>query len=106
MTEHRDVAAFDRRAPGYESGRLGRMHHEIADRALRLARAAAPDARRVLDVGCGTGSLLRSLAERLPEATALHGVDAAPAMIEAATAAAARERPQDTRLAFTLGTAE
>lgn len=106
MTRHRDVAAFDVRAPGYESGRRGRLHHEIADRTLRLALATAPDPRRVLDVGCGTGYLLRSLAGRLPEATVLCGVDAAPAMIEVAAAAAARDRPQDGRPAFRQGTAE
>jgi len=106
MTEHRDVAAFDQRAPGYESGRLGRMHHEIADRALRLALATAPGPRRVLDVGCGTGYLLRSLAERLPQAEALRGVDAAPAMVEVAAATAASERPGDSRLTFARATAE
>ena len=27
---HRDVAAFDERATGYDQGWLGRLHHEIA----------------------------------------------------------------------------
>jgi ubiquinone/menaquinone biosynthesis C-methylase UbiE len=43
--------------------------------------------RAVLDVGCGTGALLRELAERLPGAVELTGVDPAPAMIDAARAA-------------------
>lgn len=63
--------------------------------------AARPDARRVLDVGCGPGYLLRLLAERCPQADELVGVDPAPGMISVATAAA-----EDDRLRFTPGTAE
>jgi len=40
------------------------------------------DPAAVLDVGCGTGALLRLLAERLPATADLWGVDPAPAMIE------------------------
>lgn len=60
---------------------------------------AAP--RRVLDVGCGTGYLLRLLAGRCPQATELAGVDPAPSMIEAADQAT-----DDRRLRFTVGAAE
>lgn len=95
----RDVAAFEERAAGYEDGWRGRLHHEIADRTLALARAAAPH--RVLDVGCGTGYLLRGLAARSPQTVELTGIDASRAMIEAATAASA-----DDRLHFTQGVAE
>ncbi|HEX6857642.1 MAG TPA: hypothetical protein VF204_20300 [Streptosporangiaceae bacterium] len=42
----RDVAAFDECAAGYESGRLGRWHLEIADRTA--ARALAPGGTLVL----------------------------------------------------------
>jgi ubiquinone/menaquinone biosynthesis C-methylase UbiE len=38
----------------------------------------------VLDVGCGTGALLRTLADRLPAGVKLSGVDPAPAMLEVA----------------------
>ena len=41
----------------------------------------------MLDVGCGTGALLRGLADRLPAAVELAGVDPAPAMIDGARAA-------------------
>jgi ubiquinone/menaquinone biosynthesis C-methylase UbiE len=81
---HRDVAAFDERAPGYEQGWRGRMHHDIAGRTADLAVWVCASPRRVLDVGCGTGYLLRLLARRYPEAAELTGIDAAPSMIKAA----------------------
>jgi len=98
---HRDVAAFDERAPGYEQGWLGRMHQDIAVRAADLALSVHAAPGRVLDVGCGTGYLLRLLARRCPQATELAGIDAAPSMIEAAEQAA-----DDRRLRFAVGTAE
>jgi ubiquinone/menaquinone biosynthesis C-methylase UbiE len=55
----------------------------------------------VLDVGCGTGYLLRLLAGRYPQATELTGIDPAPSMIRAAERAA-----DDRRLRFTVGAAE
>jgi ubiquinone/menaquinone biosynthesis C-methylase UbiE len=101
VARERDIAAFDARAGGYESGWLGRLHHRIADRTADLALAVAPAPKRVLDVGCGTGYLLRRLAVRCPQAAGLTGVDPAPAMISAARAAAA-----DGRLRWLEGTAE
>jgi ubiquinone/menaquinone biosynthesis C-methylase UbiE len=98
---HRDVAAFDERAPGYEQGWRGRMHHDIAGRAAELAASVAAAPQRVLDVGCGTGYLLRLLAARYPQAAELAGVDAAPSMIETA-----EQATDDPRLRFTVGTAE
>jgi ubiquinone/menaquinone biosynthesis C-methylase UbiE len=98
---HRDVAAFDERAAGYEQGWRGRLHHDIADRAAELAVSVHAAPWRVLDVGCGTGYLLRLLAGRYPQATELAGLDPAPSMIEAAEQAA-----DDRRLRFTVGAAE
>ncbi len=83
MARDRDIAAFDARAPGYESGWRGRLHHQIADRTAELALTLTPAPRRILDAGCGTGYLLRQLAVRCPNAE-LAGIDPAPAMIEAA----------------------
>lgn len=40
MPHDRDIAAFDERAPGYETGWRGRLHHEIADRTAGLAGCA------------------------------------------------------------------
>ncbi len=101
MARDRDVAAFGERAQRYDEGWLGQLHHQIADRAADLALACVPAPRRILDVGCGTGYLLGRLAARAPQAEALAGIDAAPAMIEAARRTAA-----DDRLRFVVGTAE
>ena len=101
MTRDRDIAAFDARAGGYEGGWLGRLHQQIADRTAELALAVAPGPRRILDVGCGTGYLLRELAGRCPQAVELVGVDPAGGMIAAARAAGG-----DDRLRYVEGTAE
>ena len=93
MARDRDVAAFGERAPGYDQGWRGRMHHQIADRAADLALTCVPAPRRTLDIGCGTGYLLGRLAARTPGAEVLAGIDAAPAMIEVARAATARVPP-------------
>jgi ubiquinone/menaquinone biosynthesis C-methylase UbiE len=61
----------------------------------------AESAGHVLDIGCGTGFLLRLLAERYPGATALVGVDPAPTMVEIAEAT-----PHDDRLGFVVAVAE
>ena len=137
MTQDRDVAAFAERAPGYEEGWLGRLHHEIADRTVRLVLDGggtppgrrvsvrpkkyggtppgrrvsvrpseySTTPRRVLDVGCGTGYLLRQLAARCPEET-LDGIDAAPPMIKVAEAAVAADPATRGRIGFRVGTAE
>jgi ubiquinone/menaquinone biosynthesis C-methylase UbiE len=98
----RDVKAFDDRAATYESGRHGQLHKEISERvvALALSRVAAAPS-RVLDVGSGTGYILRQLAARLPHAAEFTGVDAAPSMV-----AVASDSATDQRLRFQQGTAE
>jgi ubiquinone/menaquinone biosynthesis C-methylase UbiE len=100
-TQHRDVAAFELRAGRYERGWLGRLHRDIADHTAALAGGLAP--RTILDVGCGPGYLLRLLAGKFPEAERLAGLDAAPAMVEQATAAIPAD---EHRLTFTVGRAE
>ena len=101
MPPDRDIAAFEARAAGYEHGWLGRLHHDIADRTADLAMATQPHPQRLLDVGCGTGYLLRALARRCPDAEQLAGIDPAPSMIEIATTSA-----DDDRLSFSVGVAE
>jgi ubiquinone/menaquinone biosynthesis C-methylase UbiE len=78
------VAAFDERAARYEQGWLGRLHREIADRSSEIALHYHPAPRAILDVGCGTGYLLRVLAARCPSAIELVGIDRAPSMVEVA----------------------
>jgi len=77
------------------------MHADIVTRAVDLALAHCPSPGRVLDVGCGTGLLLRELARRLPGAVTLTGVDAAPGMVSQARATSG-----DPRLTFVQGVAE
>jgi len=101
MPPDRDIQAFDERAVSYESGRHGQLHKEISDRVVALAISRVPAPRRVLDVGCGTGYVLRQLAARLPRASEFLGVDPAPKMIEVA-----RSASSDERLNFIRGAAE
>ncbi|MGH3265015.1 MAG: class I SAM-dependent methyltransferase [Trebonia sp.] len=101
MPARRDVLAFERRAARYEQGWLGSVHHTIADRTAAIALATLPSPRHVVDVGCGTGYLLRTLAAACPATARLHGFDPAAAMIAAASAAA-----RDPRLTFEVGVAE
>jgi ubiquinone/menaquinone biosynthesis C-methylase UbiE len=100
-TPDRDVGRFDRRAEAYEQGRLGALHKAISDRVVSLALATHPGARRVLDVGSGTGYVLRRLAESLPAAEVLSGVDPAPNMVRVSG-----ELADDSRLVFQAGAAE
>jgi ubiquinone/menaquinone biosynthesis C-methylase UbiE len=101
MARDRDVGAFEKRADAYEGGWRGRLHRQLADEVAALAVRLAPDATRVLDVGCGSGYLLRELAEKLPAAKILRGIDAAQRMVEVA-----RVMASDPRLSFTVGVAE
>ncbi len=101
MPPYRDLAAFNDRAPEYDSGWRGRQHHEIADRTADLALATIASPSHVLDVGCGTGYLLRTLSRRYPDAQQLCGIDAAPQMIATASSLAG-----DDRSSFTVGVAE
>jgi len=98
---YRDVAEFNDRAASYDHGWWGRLHHEIAQRTASLAVATVAAPNRLLDLGCGTGYLLRVLADRYPDAEQLVGIDAAPAMVKTANAVT-----QDDRLTFAAGVAE
>lgn len=104
MPYDRDVQAFNDRAASYEAGRIGQLHRDFADRAVRIALAVAPAPARVLDVGSGTGYALRRLAEALPGAQELTGVDAAPDMVRVAREADMSSA--DRRVRFIQGTAE
>jgi ubiquinone/menaquinone biosynthesis C-methylase UbiE len=69
---------FDGLAPTWGT-RIGEHHLW----ALDLALAGLPPARRILDLGTGTGVVAVALAERYPEAEVV-GIDISPGMIEEA----------------------
>lgn len=74
-------SGFDARARTYESGRLADWYKAQGEMVLRRARPRAGDV--VLDVGCGTGWLLRRMARARPGIVGF-GLDASPAMIDTA----------------------
>ena len=78
-----DVGRFGRWAPTYERSTMQRwLFGPVHARMLDLLTASGPSMSpgRVVDVGCGTGRLLRTVAERWPQAE-LIGVDAAAGMV-------------------------
>lgn len=66
------------------------MGKERDVREMTLDLAGLGPGQQVLDVGCGTGSLTITAKGRVGPAGAVHGVDAAPEMIEVARRKAAR----------------
>ena len=100
VNANRSVARYDRRATEYEAGVLGRWHADIAERTAALTNAVMPDTGSVLDVGCGSGALLRLLGRHAPRVTFM-GVDPAPQML-----AVAVSQPERARTTFALAGAE
>lgn len=99
---HRDVERFSRWAPTYDRHVLQRLIFEpVQKTVLELATSEVPHPEAILDVGCGTGRLLRAARETFPGAR-LEGVDAAEGMIEQAKASQAA----DDRTTFQVATAE
>lgn len=84
------MEAFDHRADTYDRGPIGDWHRAVAERAADLALAQAYRPSRILDVGCGTGMLLRRLALSLPDDVLLAGVDPALRMVARAREAVGR----------------
>jgi ubiquinone/menaquinone biosynthesis C-methylase UbiE len=80
-------ARFDRWASTYDASPLQpALFAPVHQTTLQLAQQLLPAARRVLDVGCGTGRLLRQARRRYRSAE-LVGVDLARGMLAAAIAA-------------------
>jgi ubiquinone/menaquinone biosynthesis C-methylase UbiE len=84
VAEGGSVAAFNERARDYEAGPRAVWHSVIVNRSADVALGAVPLAMRVLDVGCGTGALLRQMNARLPNALELIGADPAIEMVRIA----------------------
>ncbi|HEX9115791.1 MAG TPA: class I SAM-dependent methyltransferase [Anaerolineae bacterium] len=93
-----DVERFDRWSSTYESSWMQGLFFDRVHRAVLDAVAAQARPQVLLDIGCGTGRLLRCAARRWPEAQ-LIGVDPAPGMVRVAS----RLLPQAT---FQSGPAE
>ena len=88
MGRSSDVDRFDRWAESYDRHWMQRLIFEPVQRTvLDLAEQEVPRPGAILDVGCGTGRLLRSAAVRFPGAE-LSGVDPAPEMVRQAQLAA------------------
>ncbi len=85
-----DAAAYERF--------MGRWSERLAPLFLDVVQVPGPAA--VLDVGCGTGTLTRSAADRWPSARVI-GVDSSAAYVRAA-----RERGLPPRVRFEVGDAQ
>lgn len=82
------AARFNRWADDYETSALQEAFYApVHAWALRMVREAAPTPGRLVDVGCGTGRLLRSAATWFCD-TELIGVDVAEYMVRRARALA------------------
>src|SRR5208283_968268 len=79
-----DVEQFNRRAATYETASSqGYFFDRVQRRVLKLAKnQSRPEV--IMDVGCGTGRLLRKAKQQWPSSR-LVGVDAAEKMIQQAT---------------------
>lgn len=84
MSHRRDVDRFDRWATTYDRHWMQRvLFTPIHRTVLQLAAEQVSRPGAILDVGCGTGKLLRSAGARFPGAM-LVGVDAARDMVKIA----------------------
>ena len=83
MDKNSIIREFDGKADTYEEYRLGEWYIAQLQQLVTHVKGAAPG--DILDVGCGTGWLLRSLAVEQPDRRYV-GVDISPGMIASARA--------------------
>lgn len=94
------MGRFSDWAPDYDGHWMQRVIFEPVQRkVVELAAEQVPKPAMILDVGCGTGRLLRTASERFPGA-GLKGLDPAEGMVKHAQAASGG------RFEVRLGTAE
>ena len=89
------------RAYDLTNGLLGRRRKRLREMFADDLELQAGD--RVLDVGCGTGQLAMTFAERVAPTGSVAGIDAAPEMIKRATSQA---RKQKLPIAFQVAFAQ
>ncbi|MDR3577877.1 MAG: class I SAM-dependent methyltransferase [Anaerolineaceae bacterium] len=80
QSNNKDIQRFDREAGGYEALAYQGLFFEQVHLAVLAAIPMDSQPETIVDLGCGTGRLLRKLARRWPEAK-LIGVDPAEGMI-------------------------
>ena len=101
MSHGHDVDRFNRWAASYDRHWMQRIIFAPIQRTvLQLAEEEIGRPGTILDVGCGTGKLLRSASQRFPAAK-LVGVDAAIEMVKQA-----RSSTPDGTIQFQQATAE
>jgi SAM-dependent methyltransferase len=89
MAEDRDVAHFDRWSSHYDRSILQRLFFgPVQEATMSETTINARSVEAVLDVGCGTGQLVRHMVQQFPNAEFV-GVDPAPGMVKQAQAARA-----------------
>ncbi len=89
----KDVARFGRWAGSYNGSILQRLiFAPLQEVALEQAAALVQDPHAILEIGCGTGLLLRRAARRFPLAE-LTGIDPAEGMIRVARASVPQGAP-------------
>jgi ubiquinone/menaquinone biosynthesis C-methylase UbiE len=102
MAQHRDIDRFNRWASTYDRHWMQRLiFGRVQEMTLQLAALEVARPTVILDVGCGTGRLLRSAAVRFPGARFV-GVDAAIEMVKQAEASV----PAGIAIEFQQATAE
>jgi ubiquinone/menaquinone biosynthesis C-methylase UbiE len=102
VADHSDVHRFDQWARTYDRHWMQRFIFDRVHRTvLELAAQEAVRPRAILDIGCGTGRLLRA-AERRFAGAELVGVDAAGEMARQAETS----KPPGSRIRFQQATAE
>jgi ubiquinone/menaquinone biosynthesis C-methylase UbiE len=97
----RDAASYDDVADDFD--RLTERVSMYA--ATELANALPANAKTILDVGCGTGIVMLSVAKGLPESTQITGIDLSPVMLANAKRNA-QHYGLTNKLSFIVGDAE
>lgn len=85
--------------PGYSENAIRFMERRTLDIHGDFVRPWLPQATRILDAGCGPGSITLDVAERFPEATVV-GLDREESQLEIARSGAAKRGVKNVSFAF------